>query len=244
MDEVRSRILLVDQDINSRNTIGKYLSEQGLEVCFAENASQMDQMLDREEYHLLLLDIKLNGEDGLSVCKRLRQKDNHIPIIMKSKYGDEIDRILGLEIGADDFLPDRCNEREMLARLHAVIRRRPIDNGSTHAPHEIKFGHFTLNLDSRKMYKDDQNVSITSSEFAILQVFANHPNTPLTREKIAAFSKGSDHMPSNRAIDVQISRLRRIIEADTSHPDYIQTVWGLGYVFIPDATEVMTAEKA
>ncbi|WP_394202659.1 winged helix-turn-helix domain-containing protein [Shewanella waksmanii] len=242
MDEVKSRVLLVDQDVNSRNAIGKYLSEQGLDVSFADSASQMDRMLAIDEYHLLLLDIKLNGEDGLSVCKRLRQKENHIPIIMKSQYGDEIDRILGLEIGADDFLPDQCNHREMLARLHAVIRRRPIET-SVAAPHEITFGHFTLKLDSRKMYKNNQSVAMTSSEFAILQVFANHPNVPLTREKIAALSKGSDHMPSNRAIDVQISRLRRIIETDTAHPDYIQTVWGLGYVFIPEATSPLTAEK-
>ncbi|GIU42332.1 DNA-binding response regulator [Shewanella colwelliana] len=237
MVELSSKVLIVDGDIDTRTEISAYLTQQGVEVFCASNGKQMDSMLEQDTFHLLLLELKLNGEDGLAICRRLRQANNNIPIVLKSNQCDEIDRIIGLEIGADDFLPQPCNQRELLARIHAVIRRKAprVNLTPKQNSDEFHFGEFTLNLSTRKMYRGKNVIALTSSEFAIMQVFAKHPTEPLSREKLASLTRGREHLCSNRAIDVQISRLRRLIEIDSTNPDFIQTVWGLGYVFIPDS---------
>jgi len=186
-----------------------------------------------------VLDLMLPGEDGLSICRRLRQKENDIPIIMLTAKGDEVDRIIGLELGADDYIPKPFNPRELLARIKAILRRRSTDVPGAPAAEEnkIEFGDFKLNLATREMNHGDEIISLTSGEFAVLKALVTHPREPLSRDKLMNLARGRDYSALERSIDVQVSRLRRMIEEDPANPRYLQTVWGLGYVFVPDSDE-------
>jgi two-component system phosphate regulon response regulator OmpR len=219
-----------------RALLERYLMEQGYQVRSAANAEQMDRLLERENFHLLVLDLMLPGEDGLSICRRLRQQGNPIPIVMLTAKGDEVDRIIGLELGADDYLPKPFNPRELLARIKAVMRRQTQDVPGAPAQQEaqISFGEFSLDLATREMYHGDESIALTSGEFAVLKVLVTHPREPLSRDKLMNLARGRDYSALERSIDVQVSRLRRLIEKDPANPRYIQTVWGLGYVFVPD----------
>ena len=194
------------------------------------------RLMERENFHLLVLDLMLPGEDGLSICRRLRQQDNEIPIIMLTAKGDEVDRIIGLEMGADDYLPKPFNPRELLARIRAVLRRKSkeLPGAPTQEETLVKFGPFVFNLATREMHKGDQLMPLTSGEFAVLKVLVSHAREPLSRDKLMNIARGRDYSAMERSIDVQVSRLRRMIEDDPTNPRYIQTVWGLGYVFVPD----------
>ncbi|MCL1112202.1 MULTISPECIES: osmolarity response regulator transcription factor OmpR [Shewanella] len=238
MGQETSKILVVDDDMRLRSLLERYLIEQGFQVRSAANAEQMDRLLERENFHLLVLDLMLPGEDGLSICRRLRQQENPIPIVMLTAKGDEVDRIIGLELGADDYLPKPFNPRELLARIKAVMRRQTIEVPGAPAQQEemIEFGEFSLNLATREMFHGDESIALTSGEFAVLKVLVNHPREPLSRDKLMNLARGRDYSALERSIDVQVSRLRRLIEKDAANPRYIQTVWGLGYVFVPDGT--------
>ncbi len=236
MGQETSKILVVDDDMRLRALLERYLMEQGYQVRSAANSEQMDRLLERENFHLLVLDLMLPGEDGLSICRRLRQQGNTIPIVMLTAKGDEVDRIIGLELGADDYLPKPFNPRELLARIKAVMRRQSQDvpGAPTQQEEEITFGEFTLNLATREMHHNEEAISLTSGEFAVLKVLVNHPRESLSRDKLMNLARGRDYSALERSIDVQVSRLRRLIEKDPTNPRYIQTVWGLGYVFVPD----------
>ncbi|MCS6152615.1 osmolarity response regulator transcription factor OmpR [Shewanella baltica] len=236
MGQETSKILVVDDDMRLRALLERYLMEQGYQVRSAANAEQMDRLLERENFHLLVLDLMLPGEDGLSICRRLRQQGNPIPIVMLTAKGDEVDRIIGLELGADDYLPKPFNPRELLARIKAVMRRQIQDVPGAPAQQEaqISFGEFSLDLATREMYHGDESIALTSGEFAVLKVLVTHPREPLSRDKLMNLARGRDYSALERSIDVQVSRLRRLIEKDPANPRYIQTVWGLGYVFVPD----------
>ncbi|MBW8185364.1 osmolarity response regulator transcription factor OmpR [Shewanella nanhaiensis] len=236
MGQETSKILVVDDDMRLRALLERYLMEQGYQVRSAANAEQMDRLLERENFHLLVLDLMLPGEDGLSICRRLRQNGSPIPIVMLTAKGDEVDRIIGLELGADDYLPKPFNPRELLARIKAVMRRQTQDvpGAPTQQEEEITFGEFALNLATREMYHGEEAISLTSGEFAVLKVLVSHPREPLSRDKLMNLARGRDYSALERSIDVQVSRLRRLIEKDPANPRYIQTVWGLGYVFVPD----------
>ncbi|GGB45481.1 two-component system response regulator OmpR [Shewanella inventionis] len=238
MGQETSKILVVDDDMRLRSLLERYLIEQGFQVRSAANAEQMDRLLERENFHLLVLDLMLPGEDGLSICRRLRQQENPIPIVMLTAKGDEVDRIIGLELGADDYLPKPFNPRELLARIKAVMRRQTAEVPGAPAQQEemIEFGEFSLNLATREMFHGDESIALTSGEFAVLKVLVNHPREPLSRDKLMNLARGRDYSALERSIDVQVSRLRRLIEKDAANPRYIQTVWGLGYVFVPDGT--------
>ncbi|MBB1360950.1 MULTISPECIES: two-component system response regulator OmpR [unclassified Shewanella] len=238
MGQETSKILVVDDDMRLRSLLERYLIEQGFQVRSAANAEQMDRLLERENFHLLVLDLMLPGEDGLSICRRLRQQENPIPIVMLTAKGDEVDRIIGLELGADDYLPKPFNPRELLARIKAVMRRQIVEVPGAPAQQEemIEFGEFSLNLATREMFHGDESIALTSGEFAVLKVLVNHPREPLSRDKLMNLARGRDYSALERSIDVQVSRLRRLIEKDAANPRYIQTVWGLGYVFVPDGT--------
>ncbi|WP_235605182.1 osmolarity response regulator transcription factor OmpR, partial [Rheinheimera salexigens] len=189
-------------------------------------------------FHLIVLDLMLPGEDGLSICRRLRQQENQIPIIMLTAKGDEVDRIIGLEMGADDYLPKPFNPRELLARIRAVMRRKTKELPGAPSQSEtiIEFGPFSFNLGTREMHKADKLLPLTSGEYAVLKVLVSHPREPLSRDKLMNQARGRDYSAMERSIDVQVSRLRRMLEDDASNPRYIQTVWGLGYVFVPDGS--------
>ncbi|ELL1564244.1 two-component system response regulator OmpR [Vibrio cholerae] len=230
------KVLVVDDDARLRALLERYLSEQGFQVRSVANGEQMDRLLTRENFHLMVLDLMLPGEDGLSICRRLRNSNNMIPILMLTAKGDEIDRIVGLEVGADDYLPKPFNPRELLARIKAVLRRQVIEAPGAPSAEEtiIEFGEFCLNLGTREMFRGEEAMPLTSGEFAVLKALVTNAREPLSRDKLMNMARGREYSAMERSIDVQISRLRRMLEVDPSKPRYIQTVWGLGYVFVPD----------
>jgi len=233
----KARILVVDDDLRLRDLLRRYLAEQGFHVVTAENAQAMNKLWIRERYDLLVLDLMLPGEDGLSICRRLRGAGDETPIIMLTAKGEDVDRIVGLEMGADDYLPKPFNPRELVARINAVLRRKgpnEIPGAPSETPQTFQFGDFVLDLGTRTLKRNGETISLTTGEFSVLKVFARHPRQPLSREKLMEMARGREYEVFDRSLDVQISRLRKLIEPDPSNPIFIQTVWGLGYVFIPD----------
>lgn len=232
------KILVVDDDARLRSLLDRYLTEQGYRVRSVENIAQMERMLQREHYHLLVLDLMLPDEDGLSACSRLRKAGSQIPIIMLTARGDESSRIEGLELGADDYLAKPFNPRELLARIRAVLRRQEVDvpGAPSASEQDVSFGEYRLSLSTRELHKNQQDEPhmLTTGEFAVLKALVQHPHETLSRDKLMNLARGREWDALERSIDVQISRLRRVIEVDPSKPRYIQTVWGVGYVFVPD----------
>jgi two-component system, OmpR family, phosphate regulon response regulator OmpR len=236
MAELKTRILVVDDDLRMRDLLVRYLGGEGYEVKAAADAPAMDKLLARERYDLVVLDLMLPGEDGLAICRRLRAQEAGPAIIMLTAKGDDVDRIVGLEMGADDYLPKPFNPRELLARINAVLRRRA-PAGPPGAPAEggiLQFGEFSLNLSTRTLTRSGKAVSLTTGEFSVLKVLVQHPREPMSRDKLMELARGREYEVFDRSIDVQISRLRKIVEDDPAHPKHIQTVWGFGYVFVPE----------
>ncbi len=233
------KILIVDDDPGLRRLLERFLEEQGYRVRAVENVEQMDRLLSRELFQLLVLDLMLPGEDGLSACKRLRDANNQMPIIMLTAKGDESSRIQGLEQGADDYLAKPFNPRELLARIKAVLRRQTVSvPGAPGSEDEtVSFGDYELFLATRELKRGDEVHMLTTGEFAVLKALVQHAREPLTRDKLMNLARGREWDALERSIDVQISRLRRLIEPDPSKPRYIQTVWGVGYVFVPDGNK-------
>ena len=237
MTEPKTKILVVDDDLRLRDLLHRYLTEQGFSVRAVADAADMNRHLARERYDLMVLDLMLPGEDGLSICRRLRGGNETMPIIMLTAKGDDVDRIVGLEVGADDYLAKPFNPRELVARIQAVLRRRPAPQppGAPSSDTQVvQFGAFTFNLGTRTLTKNGEDVPLTTGEFALLKVLVQHPRTPLSRDKLMELARGREFGAFDRSIDVQVSRLRRLIEPDPAKPAFIQTVWGFGYVFIPD----------
>lgn len=231
------KILVVDDDARIRDLLRRYLTQEGFEVLLAEDGKALTRVLLRETVDLIVLDLMMPGEDGLSVCRRMRAANERTPIIMLTARGEDIDRIVGLEVGADDYLGKPFNPRELLARIHAVLRRRPPQEvpGAPSVDQEtVKFGPFSFDLAARTLHKDTEELTLTTGEFAMLKALVRHPRVPLSREKLAQLARGRGFEPFDRSLDVQVSRLRKLIEEDATSPRYIQTVWGVGYVFIPD----------
>jgi two-component system phosphate regulon response regulator OmpR len=232
-----SKVLVVDDDPRLRDLLRRYLTDNGFTVYTAESGQAMNKLWLRERFDVLILDLMLPGEDGLSILRRLRGANETTPIIMLTAKGEDVDRIVGLEMGADDYLPKPFNPRELLARINAVLRRKGTDEAPgapSQEPKTVEFGEFVLDLATRTLTKNGEPMPLTTGEFAVLKVFARFPRTPLSREKLMEMARGREYEAFDRSLDVQISRLRKMIEPDPSKPKYIQTVWGLGYVFIPD----------
>lgn len=231
------KVLVVDDDPRLRDLLRRYLSEQGFQVLTAEDAREMNKIWQREHIDLLVLDLMLPGEDGLSVCRRLRANHDLTPIIMLTAKAEEIDRIIGLEMGADDYLSKPFNPRELLARINAVLRRKSTEEhpGAPGQDNElVHFGPYALNLATRCLMRDQEVIPITTGEFSVLKVFARHPKIPLSRDKLMELARGREYEAFDRSLDVQISRLRKLLEINPAKPAFIQTVWGMGYVFVPD----------
>ena len=235
MNEPAARILLVDDDLRLRELLQRYLETQGFAVKGVGDGTQMRQALDRGHYDLIVLDLMLPGEDGLEICRRLRGQGDTTPVVMLTAKGDEIDRIVGLEIGADDYLPKPVNPRELLARIRAVLRRAPsIAPGAPQADGgAIAFGRFRLDLGRRELTRDGEPLRLTSGEFAVLAVLLRHPRQPLSRDRLMSLARGREHDAFERSMDVTVARLRKLLEDDPRQPRLIQTVWGVGYVYVP-----------
>ena len=236
LEEQPNKILVVDDDGRLRGLLQRFLEEQGFSVKAVADAEQMDRALSRELFDLMVLDLMLPGEDGLSICARLREAENDLPIIMLTAKGDDAERIEGLEAGADDYLPKPFNPRELDARIRAVLRRRTreVPGAPSKDSETVGFGPWQLDLSRRTLTRDGEEVNLTTGEFAVLKALVQHQREPLTRDKMMNLARGREWSAMERSIDVQVSRLRRLLEDDPSKPRYLQTVWGVGYVFVPD----------
>ena len=239
MTETSARILVADDEPDLRALLQRYLGDQGCLVRTAEAAPALERLLAREHFDVLVLDVMMPGEDGLSVCRRLRAQGETIPILMLTARGDPVDRVVGLEMGADDYLPKPFNPRELLARIQALVRRQRLLGAHT-APQAggdvLHFGDCTLHLAARRLERAGNEVPLSTGEFALLQALARHPHRPLGRDRLLALAYGPGHSATDRSIDVQVMRLRKLIEADPAQPRHLRTVWGVGYVFVPDAS--------
>ncbi len=233
----QAKLLVVDDDARLRDLLRRFFADNGYAVQVAASAVEMNRLWIRERFDLLVLDLMLPGEDGMSICQRLRGGGDQTPIIMLTAKGEDADRIAGLENGADDYLPKPFNPGELLARISAVLRRATPDDipaAPSDHPESYVFGEFSFDLEKRTLTKNGEPVPLTSGEFSVLKVLARHARQPLSREKLMELARGREYEVFDRSLDVQISRLRKLIEPDPSTPRFIQTVWGLGYVFIPD----------
>jgi two-component system OmpR family response regulator/two-component system phosphate regulon response regulator OmpR len=231
----KDTIYVTDDDPGIRELVAEYLASQGYAVETAEDAPALDRLLARRLPNLLVLDWMMPGEDGLSVARRLRGQPGFPPIIMLSAKGEDIDRIIGLEVGADDYLPKPFNPRELLARIRAVMRR----NGGPAAPatgdttRAVNFGPFSVNLDARTLTRDGAEIPLTSGEYELLEIFVSHANRALSRDWLMDQLRGFERDPFDRSIDVRVNRLRKKIEDDPANPAYIRTQRGQGYLFVP-----------
>jgi len=227
------RLLVVDDDPGICELLSRYLGEQGFRVSTVEDGIAMDRWLAVNKPDLVILDLMLPGEDGLSLARRLRI-DHQLPIIMISARGEEVDRIVGLEVGADDYLAKPFNPRELLARIRAVLRRNsPIPDSEENASEKFVFGAFQLEPGRRALYRDGNEVDLSRAEFELLTVLVEHPDRVLSRDFIMECLGGTDRDPFDRSIDVRVTRLRHKIEEDAAKPQFIRTVWGVGYQFVP-----------
>lgn len=225
---------MVDDDPEIRELAQAYLSQQGFDVDCVDGGEAMDAYLASNAVDLIILDLMLPGEHGLSIARRLKT-DSDIPIIIVSAQGDDIDRIVGLEVGADDYVGKPFNPRELLARVRAVLRRaQRINQADGSNDNRVQFGVFELDLSAHQLTSDGKQVPLTSGEFDLLEILVAHPNKVLDRDRILDLLTGAERSPFDRSIDVRVTRLRGKIELDPSAPVFIKTIWGKGYMFCPD----------
>jgi len=227
-------ILVVDDDADLRQMVADYLSDYDLRVTGAADGASMREAIARDVVDLVLLDLKLSSEDGMTLARELRESSN-VPIIILTGRKDDVDRIMGLELGADDYLTKPFNLRELLARIRAILRRtqaHPVAVAESREPQAFRFGVWELDLRSRRLTSNGgERVELTHAEFALLAAFLGAPERILSREQLLELSRGNDEHVFDRSIDVQILRLRRKIEADPSRPKLIRTERGVGYFF-------------
>ncbi len=230
-------LLVVDDDRETRELLSGYLGNQGFGVSTVADGRAMDEWLTTQRADLVILDLMLPGEDGLSIARRLAS-DYKLPIVMISARGEELDRIVGLEVGADDYLPKPFNPRELLARIRAVLRRSvPGKEHEDKSESEYEFGPFRFDPERRLLFRGPAEVELSRAEFDLLDVFVRHPNRVLNRDFIMECLRGDYRDPLDRSIDVRVTRLRHKIEEDPTQPCYVRTVWGVGYQFTPKGAE-------
>ncbi len=239
-------ILVVDDEPELREMVDEYLSAKGFVVLQAENGTAMRQVLAENSVDLVLLDVKMPGEDGFTLARYLREH-YRVGIIMLTAVADVVDRIVGLEMGADDYVTKPYDPRELLARVKSVLRRtnsEAVDGArradvqegadSSQAGSGMRFGRCVLDLDGHRLFDEDgSEIAITSMEFDLLKAFATHPNRVLSRDQLLDMAHNRDWDPFDRSIDIRIARIRRKIEVDPGKPQTIKTVRGAGYIFIP-----------
>ena len=236
-----THIVVVDDEPEIREMLADYLGHAGFAVSTVEDGAAMRELLAERPAGLVILDLNLPGEDGLSLARHLRAT-TEVPIVMLTAAGEVVDRIVGLEMGADDYIAKPVDLRELLARVRAVLRRggaRAAPSAAADEPprHEARFGGFRLDLEAHRLYDaDGAEVPITSMEFDLLKAFADHPNRVLTRDQLLDLAHNKDWAPFDRSIDIRIARLRRKIEADPGKPQVIKTVRGAGYIYVPTAS--------
>ncbi|MBV8656219.1 MAG: response regulator [Burkholderiales bacterium] len=231
-------IWVVDDDATIRKLLDEYLSGQGFNVRSYASATEAERWLQRIRPDLIVLDVMLKGGNGIDLCRRLRDMKDDIPIIMLTARGESVDKIEGFEAGADDYVTKPFEPRELTMRIQAVLRRRkampvgsPLPGGKV-----VHFGDYKLDLSNRTLRTGDRMIEITGAEFAVLAALATHPHQPMSRERLRELSQGPGASSDERNIDVQVYRLRKLIEPPGASI-HIQTVWGVGYVFVPERDE-------
>jgi len=233
--DLATRILIVDDDPGLRSLISSFLDKHGFRADTAKDPVEMRRMLDQNTYDVIVLDVMMPHEDGLSALRRL-QKDDGPPVIMLSAVGTDVDRIVGLELGAEDYLSKPCNPRELLARIRTVLRRNAraaADAGDT-APGMIRFAGWSFDVQARTLHDPSGKlITLSDGEFRLLRAFVEHPRRVLTRDQLLDFARGQESEFYDRAIDVQISRLRRKLEDSADGAELIRTIRGEGYMFVP-----------
>ena len=229
-------VLVVDDEAHIRERCLLYLERAGYVVTEAETGGQALELLQHQTIDLVVLDIMMPGEDGLSLARRLRSQSN-VPILMLSARGEEVDRVVGLEMGADDYLAKPFSPRELLARLRALLRRSQGQVEPVPQPALPTFGPYQLDAASHRLTRDGVEVKLSTAEFALLRIFIEHPLRVLSRDTLIDMLKGYARDPFDRSVDTRGTRLRRKIEPDSSEPVYIRTVRGEGYLFNPRGGE-------
>ena len=232
-------ILIVDDHREIRDLVSRALTKEGFRVSTAADGRAMRKVLADGRIDLVLLDLMLPGEDGLSLCRTLRAESN-IPIIMLTAKGEEVDRVIGLEMGADDYLPKPFGSRELIARIKAVLRRSnetPTKTSPGPGPQRYHFERWGLDTGSRELIRDDGvTVPLSTGEYDLLIALVERPQRVLNRDQLLDLARGRSAAGLDRSIDTQVSRLRKKLELDPSDPRIIKTVWGGGYVFTPAAS--------
>nr|WP_218191288.1 response regulator [Enhydrobacter aerosaccus] len=230
-------ILIVEDDREIRTMVSRFLQKNGFRVSVAEDARAMDRVLEAAAIDLLVLDLMLPGEDGLSICRRLRASSS-IPVIMLTASGDPVARVVGLEMGADDYVPKPFDPHELLARVKAVLRRvSAFPAAKEEVRDRLQFAGWRLDPVARELKNpEDVRVTLTSAEFDLLLAFCRHPRRTLTRDQLLDLSQGRAGAPLDRSIDILVSRIRRKIESNPRDPAFIKTVRSGGYIFTPEVT--------
>ena len=239
MNQGSPHILVVDDHSEIRDLLKRFLEQHGMRVSCARDGKEMKRLLDEREFDLLVLDLMMPGEDGLTLCREHRVK-SRLPIIMLTAMGEETDRIIGLEMGADDYLSKPFNPRELLARIKAVMRRTqaeslPVPETLTR---DLRFDRWLLDVNRRELVDEEGvGMSLSTAEFDLLKVFLERPQRVLSRDQLLDLARGREAVAFDRAIDTLVSRLRRKLERDPKNPELIKTIWGGGYLFAADVTQ-------
>ncbi len=239
-------LLIVDDHKEIRDLLSRFLVQHNYQISVAGNGDEMNQRMNEESIDLVILDVMMPGKDGLTLCRELRIHSN-VPVIMLTAMGEEVDKIIGLEMGADDYLAKPFNPRELLARIKAIFRRfyaipagitdQNIESPESQDNSVYRFDRWRFNVDLRELM-DEQSVSVslTSAEFSLLKIFVEHPRRVLSREQLLDLAKGRESDVYDRSIDTIISRLRKKLEIDHKHPELIKTIWGGGYQLVSEVS--------
>ncbi|KVM61148.1 two-component system response regulator [Burkholderia gladioli] len=238
MTDTPIQVLLIDDDAALRDLLRTFFQQRGIEISVLHDATTLERRLERERPSVIVLDLMLPGVDGLTVLKQLRASGDPIPVIMLTARADGVDRVIGLELGADDYLGKPFMPQELLARIHAVLRRHAPAGalGTRPAPERrepLRFGPFRLDFATRTLYRETEALKLTGGEYALLEVFALHPMETLSRTRLLDLLHGPYSNLTERGIDVPVWRLRRLLEDDPAQPRYVQTMRGVGYMFVP-----------
>ncbi len=235
------RLLVVDDDPELRALLQDYLGSNGFAVDVAGHGEAMRESIEKSPPQLVILDLMLPGEDGLTLARELRRRSD-VPILMLSARGEEVDRVIGLEVGADDYLSKPFGPRELLARIRALLRRASHPTDAAVAPEArppggvVRFGPYVIDMPALRLLRDGHDIGLSAAEFGLLRIMAEHPNRVLSRDQLMDWLKGYERDAFDRSIDVRVTRLRRKIETDPARPVYIRTIRGQGYLFSPSGT--------
>lgn len=234
-------IVVVDDEPEIRTMLKDYLSHAGFKVSTADGGDRLKDIMHDDAVDLIILDVNMPGDDGFTIAKNLRALHSNLAIVMLTAAGDVLDRVVGLEMGADDYIPKPVDLRELLARIRAVLRRAAshsddVQSDRDKTTSEAYFGTFRLDLGSHRLYAaNGSEVPLTSMEFDLLKAFADHPGQVLSRDQLLDLAHNKDWEPFDRSIDIRIARLRRKIEDDATKPQIIKTVRGAGYIYVDEA---------